>query len=100
MDLAIVLRTAVLMLIAYLAGSIPVGVLVARYAGGTDPRTIGSGRTGGTNAPRAPGPKLAAVVVGGELLKGALPLGLGRAVTRGPLLRGLFGAAAGGGPPW
>ena len=40
MDTAIVLRTAVLVLIAYLAGSIPVGVLVARSAGGTDPRTI------------------------------------------------------------
>ena len=55
MDPAIVLRTAVLMLIAYLAGSIPVGVLVARLTGGTDPRTIGSGRTGGTNALRALG---------------------------------------------
>ena len=66
MDFAIVLRTAVLMLVAYLAGSIPVGVLVARYAGGTDPRTIGSGRTGGTNALRALGPKWAAVVVTGS----------------------------------
>src|ERR1700675_3345554 len=41
-DPAIVLRTVVLMLIAYLAGSIPMGVVVARLTGGTDPRTIGS----------------------------------------------------------
>ena len=54
-DPAIVLRTVVLVLIAYLAGSIPMGVLVARLTGGTDPRTIGSGRTGGTNALRALG---------------------------------------------
>ena len=77
MDPAIVLRTAVLMLIAYLAGSIPVGVLVARCAGGTDPRTIGSGRTGGTNALRALGPRWAAVVVAGDLLKGRAARGPG-----------------------
>jgi acyl phosphate:glycerol-3-phosphate acyltransferase len=73
-DLALVLRTAILMLVAYLAGSVPVGVLVARVAGGTDPRTIGSGRTGGTNALRALGRKWAAVVVTGDLLKGILPV--------------------------
>ena len=67
------LRTVVLMLVAYLAGSIPTGVLVARVSWGTDPRTIGSGRTGGTNALRAPGRKCAAVVVVGDLLKGPSP---------------------------
>src|SRR3954449_9604859 len=100
MDLAIVLRTAVLMLIAYLAGSIPVGVLVARYAGGTDPRTIGSGRTGGTNALRALGPKWAAVVVAGPLLKGALPVVLARIVTGDPLVEVLCGASAVAGAIW
>ena len=39
MDPAIVLRTVVLVLIAYLMGSIPMGVVVARVSGGTDPRT-------------------------------------------------------------
>jgi glycerol-3-phosphate acyltransferase PlsY len=53
LDPLLVLSTATLMLVAYLAGSVPVGVLVARAAGGTDPRTVGSGRTGGTNALRA-----------------------------------------------
>ena len=100
MDPAIVLRTAVLMLIAYLAGSNPVGVLVARYAGGTDPRTIGSGRTGGTNALRALGPKWAAVVVTGDLLKGALPVILARIVTGDPLVEVLCGAAAVAGAIW
>ena len=37
MDPAIVLRTVVLMLVAYLAGSIPVGVLVARLLGRARP---------------------------------------------------------------
>jgi len=61
-DPAQVLEAAVLVLLAYLAGSIPVGRLVARVAGGPDPRTVGSGRLGGTNALRALGRKWAAVV--------------------------------------
>jgi glycerol-3-phosphate acyltransferase PlsY len=100
LDPAIVIRTAVLMLIAYLAGSIPVGVLVARFAGGTDPRTIGSGRTGGTNALRALGPKWAAVVVAGVLWKGALPVVLAREVTGEPLVEVLCGASAVAGAIW
>jgi acyl phosphate:glycerol-3-phosphate acyltransferase len=100
MDAALVVRTAVLMLIAYIAGSIPVGVLVARRAGGADPRTIGSGRTGGTNALRALGPRWAAVVVAGDLLKGALPVLLARWVTGDPVVEVLCGAAAVAGAIW
>jgi glycerol-3-phosphate acyltransferase PlsY len=101
LDTAIVLRTVVLVLIAYLAGSIPVGVIVARFAGGVDPRTIGSGRTGGTNALRALGRKWAIVVVAGDLLKGALPVILARIVTGGdPLTEVLCGAAAVAGAIW
>ena len=101
MDPVLVVRTAVLVLIAYLAGSIPVGVLVARRAGGTDPRTIGSGRTGGTNALRALGPRWAAVVVAGDLAKGALPVLFARWVTGGDaVVEVLCGAAAVAGAIW
>ena len=79
---AIVLRV-VLVVVAYLSGSVPVGVLVAKASGGPDPRSIGSGRTGGTNALRALGRKWAAVVVAGDLAKGALPVLLARVVTGG-----------------
>src|SRR5438034_5798492 len=79
---ALILR-AVLIVGGYLAGSIPVGVLVARASGGPDPRTIGSGRTGGTNALRALGRKWAAVVVAGDLAKGAVPVLITRLVTGG-----------------
>jgi len=79
---AIVLRV-LLVLVAYLSGSVPMGVLVAQVSGGTDPRSIGSGRTGGTNALRALGRKWAAVVVTGDLAKGALPVLLARLVTGG-----------------
>ena len=101
MDPAIVLRTVVLMLIAYLAGSIPMGILVARVSGGTDPRTIGSGRTGGTNALRALGRGRAAVVVIGDLLKGVVPVLIARYVTGGdPLVEVLCGASAVAGAIW
>ena len=101
MDPAIVLRTVVLMLVAYLAGSIPMGVVVARVSGGTDPRTVGSGRTGGTNALRALGRTRAAVVVAGDLLKGVLPVVLARSVTgHDPLTEVLCGAGAVAGAIW
>src|SRR5205823_8162792 len=50
---------------------------------GPDPRTVGSGRTGGTNALRALGRKWAAVVVLGDLAKGAVPILFARYVTNG-----------------
>ncbi|HEY8818883.1 MAG TPA: glycerol-3-phosphate 1-O-acyltransferase PlsY [Candidatus Limnocylindrales bacterium] len=101
MDPAIVLRSLVLVLIAYLAGSIPMGVVVARVSGGTDPRTVGSGRTGGTNALRALGRGRAAIVVAGDLLKGALPVLLARYVTGGdPIVEVLCGVAAVAGAIW
>lgn len=71
MDLTILLVATVG---AYLAGSIPFGLLVARVTGGPDPRSVGSGRTGGTNALRALGRRRAAVVATGDILKGTLPV--------------------------
>ena len=77
------------------------GVLVARFSGGPDPRTIGSGRTGGTNTLRALGRKWAVVVVTGDLLKGIIPVLLARAVTGGdPLAEVLCGGAAVAGAIW
>lgn len=90
---ALLLR-ALLIFLGYLAGSIPVGVLVARASKGPDPRTIGSGRTGGTNALRALGRKWAAVVVAGDLAKGAVPVLVTRLVTNGDSTAEVLVAAA------
>src|SRR5918999_5151752 len=79
---------------AYFAGSIPVGVLVARVSGGPDPRTVGSGRTGGTNALRALGRKWAALVVAGDLAKGAVPVLVARWMTGGDSIIEVLVAAA------
>jgi glycerol-3-phosphate acyltransferase PlsY len=67
----IVLATA----IAYLIGSVPVGVLVCKPLG-RDPRTVGSGRTGGTNVYRAAGWPAAILTVAGDVFKGWLALEL------------------------
>ena len=85
---------------AYLCGSIPVGVLVAKLTGGVDPRTVGSGRTGGTNALRALGRKRAAVVVIGDLLKGAVPVLVARYVSGSAVVEVLCGLAAVAGAIW
>jgi glycerol-3-phosphate acyltransferase PlsY len=69
--------------IAYLLGSIPFGIIAARLSGGPDPRSIGSGRTGGTNALRALGRRWALIVVLGDLAKGAGPVLLARIATGG-----------------
>jgi len=56
------LVVAALALVAgYLIGGIPFGIIVTRLIGGVDPRTIGSGRTGGANVSRAVGFRWAAV---------------------------------------
>ncbi len=81
--------------LAYVIGSIPFSVIVARLTGAPDPRTIGSGRTGGTNALRAMGPRWALVVVAGDLAKGAVPVLIARAISGGePALEAACGIAA------
>ena len=83
-----------LILLGYLSGSIPVGVLVARVAGGPDPRTVGSGRTGGTNALRALGRRWALVVVIGDLAKGVVPVLVALSASGEPIVVSLVGLAA------
>ena len=83
----------ILILIAYLFGSIPVGYLVARIYG-VDVTAAGSGRTGGTNVLRAAGPMAAGLTVIGDVLKGMLPVYLMIAVGTPPLIVALAGTAA------
>ncbi len=59
-------------LLAYLAGSFPTGLIVGRLFFGTDPRERGSGATGATNVFRVFGVKAAIPVVLFDVGKGAL----------------------------
>ena len=57
---------------AYLLGSVPFGILIAK-AHGKDLRAIGSGNIGATNVSRALGRKWAYVCFGLDVLKGLAP---------------------------
>jgi acyl phosphate:glycerol-3-phosphate acyltransferase len=59
-------------LIAYLIGSIPVGIILAKMKG-ADPRKVGSGNIGATNVMRAAGKTLGIFTLVGDVLKGLLP---------------------------
>lgn len=60
--------------IAYLLGSVPVGVLVSRAFGGADPRSAGSGNIGATNVGRTSGKAAGVLTLIGDVLKGAVPV--------------------------
>jgi acyl phosphate:glycerol-3-phosphate acyltransferase len=58
--------------IGYLCGSIPFGVLITRLAGAPDVRSIGSGNIGATNVLRTGRKALAAATLLGDMLKGTV----------------------------
>ena len=62
---------------AYVAGSIPFGMLLAR-AKGIDLRQVGSGNIGATNVARAMGKGWAVAVLAADAAKGFVPVWLGR----------------------
>lgn len=80
--------------LGYLSGSLPMGVLVARLTGAVDPRTVGSGRTGGTNALRAMGARRAVTVAGLDVLKGFVPVAVASLAGASELAVALTGIAA------
>jgi acyl phosphate:glycerol-3-phosphate acyltransferase len=94
MDAVVVLQAAALTVAAFFIGGIPWGVIVARLSGGPDPRTIGSGRTGGANVMRALGPRLALLSGLLDMLKGTAAVLLVRFVGAGVEVEVLAGLAA------
>ncbi len=63
-----------LILIAYLAGSLSAGIIVARVLGLGDPRQDGSGNPGATNLLRLGGRRAAAVTLLADAIKGVIPV--------------------------
>jgi len=76
---------AVAFVAGYLLGGIPFGLIIPRLIGGTDPRTIGSGRIGGANVSRAVGFRWAAVSGLLDVAKGSAAVLLIVAIGGGPV---------------
>jgi glycerol-3-phosphate acyltransferase PlsY len=75
-----VLGFIVLLVVAYLLGSIPFGVVVGKLFYGVDVREHGSGNVGTTNVFRVLGKKAGAVVMVCDILKGYLPAAIAAAL--------------------
>lgn len=63
-----------LIVFAYLSGSLCSAIIVCRLLRLADPRTSGSGNPGATNVLRLHGAKVAALALGGDVLKGVIPV--------------------------
>jgi acyl phosphate:glycerol-3-phosphate acyltransferase len=82
-----------LVAIAYVAGSIPFGLVVAR-AKGVDLRAVGSGNIGATNVARALGKGWAILVLLADAAKGFVPVALGKHLGLRPEQVAVAGLAA------
>jgi glycerol-3-phosphate acyltransferase PlsY len=88
------LSAAVLVLAAYLLGSISSAIIVCRLMGLPDPRTQGSGNPGATNVLRIGGKKAAAITLVGDSLKGLIPMVAGHLLAVAPGGLAAIGLAA------
>ncbi len=68
-----VIGFAVLLFLAYIAGSIPFGLVVGKVFYGVDVRELGSGNVGTTNVFRVLGKKAGIAVMISDILKGYIP---------------------------
>ena len=68
----------VVLVLGYLLGSLPTGLLVVRALTGQDIRAIGSGNIGTVNVYRVAGLPAAVLVLVVDMLKGAAPVLLAR----------------------
>ena len=79
---------------AYLIGSIPFALLLARCWGRPDPRLLGSGNLGAANVMRASGVTAGALVAVLDIAKGAVSVWLASHSSAGPALPAAAGFAA------
>jgi glycerol-3-phosphate acyltransferase PlsY len=87
-------------ILSYLIGSIPNGVVVVRLAWRFDVRDVGSQRTGATNVLRSGSLAAAIIVLILDILKGAGAVWLGRWLVASPLLGGWWMGLTGHSLAW
>lgn len=75
------MRSLLILIIAYLIGSIPFGYLIVRTRGGGDVRQIGSGGTGATNVSRRAGKAAGILTLLLDAAKGAAAVLIAQSVS-------------------
>ena len=88
------MKWLLLVAFAYLLGSVPVGVLVAKLLGGEDPRQAGSGNIGATNVARTLGKTAGILTLVGDALKGFVPAAWAAGLFESPWASATVGLAA------
>lgn len=84
----------ILIIAAYLTGSISTAIIVCKAMGLPDPRTEGSGNPGATNVLRVGGKKAAAITLLGDMFKGLLPVLVAHFLHAADLAVAVIGLAA------
>jgi glycerol-3-phosphate acyltransferase PlsY len=69
-----IFKIAIILVIAYLMGSIPTGYILIKKLKGIDIRTVGSGNIGSTNVKRIGGGKIAFATQVGDIAKSLIPV--------------------------
>lgn len=87
------MKIALLITFAFILGSIPFGVIIAK-AKGVDLKKVGSGNIGATNVLRSLGKGPAVFTLLGDILKGTAAVAVGRHFGIGPFYEGLVGLSA------
>ena len=83
-----------LIIAAYLVGSVSAAIIVCKIMRLPDPRTTGSGNPGATNVLRVGGKKAAAITLFGDMLKGLLPVLVAQLMHVSDLALAIVGFAA------
>lgn len=78
---------------SYIVGSIPFGVVIGKTFCGIDPRTSGSMSSGATNVSRLCGLPYGVLTLACDVAKGALPVGIGMLLDTSPFFLSMTGAA-------
>ena len=89
-----------LLVIAYVLGSVPTGQVVVKRVKKVDIRDYGSGNIGAANVLRVAGPKPAALVVIADFLKGFIPVAVARCLLGSPIAVTIVGLGAISGHLW
>ena len=92
--MSVFLACIVWLALAYVIGSVPFGLIVARVWCGQDPRLSGSHNTGATNVARTCGLRYGILTFFLDMAKGFFPVILGMALSDNPFFLALAGLAA------